>query len=370
MLINDSYFEQIKEEVLLFLRSLETGENFKYLPVNEGLLPAGEDLSLGFSCYSLKINYMIGEWEKLDKIKQKDWISYINSFQSNFNGFPRNSYVDGGYIKNINKKNVLLVSKNIVKSSLNKLKIKEFETPNDRILNSIRAESKQAIATLYQVGGKNLNPYLDFPSSDEGILDFLNNLDWTHPWHAGAQYAGLCVFTKTQEFENKHVDILRSYADKLVDKDTGAYFAGPQPNNTELINGTMKMLTGFDWLDINIHYPEKLIDMCLSIIPQSEGCDIVDIIYVLYQSSKSTDYRKSEILKYLENLVELINMHSFEHTGGFSYYINKSQTSYYGVKFSKGLNTPDLHGTTLLIWALSMIKFLIDENSEWNTLKP
>ena len=123
MLINDSYFEQIKEEVLLFLRSLETGENFKYLPVNEGLLPAGEDLSLWFSCYSLKINYMIGEWEKLDKIKQKDWISYINSFQSNFNGFPRNSYVDGGYIKNINKKNVLLVSKNIVKSSLNKLKI-------------------------------------------------------------------------------------------------------------------------------------------------------------------------------------------------------------------------------------------------------
>ena len=62
MLINDSYFEQTKEQVLLFLRSLETEKNFKYLPLNEGLLPAGEDLSLGFSCFSLKINYMIGEW--------------------------------------------------------------------------------------------------------------------------------------------------------------------------------------------------------------------------------------------------------------------------------------------------------------------
>lgn len=370
MLLNDSYFEQTKEQVLFFLRSLETGNDFKYLPLNEGLLPPGEELSLGFSCYSLKIIYMIGEWEKLNKTKQKDWISYINSFQTNFNGFPLNSYVDEGYIKNINKKNVLKVSKNIVKSSLTRLRIKEFETENDRILNSIRAESKQAIATLHQVGGKNLNPYLDFPRSEESILDFLNNLDWAYPWHSGAQYAGLCVFTKTQEFENKRVDILQSYADKLVDKDTGAYFLGAKPNNTELINGAMKMLTGFDWLDIDIHYPDKLIDMCLSITPQNEGCDIVDIIYVLHQSSKTTDYRKSEILKYLENLVELINMHSFKNTGGFSYHVNKSQTSYYGVKFSKGLNTPDLHGTTLLVWALSMIKSLKDENSEWNTLKP
>ena len=49
-------------------------------------------------------------------------------------------------------------------------------------------------------------------------------------------------------------------------------FFRKKPNNTELINGAMKMLTGFDWFDMEIHYPEKLIDICLSISPQSEGC--------------------------------------------------------------------------------------------------
>ena len=54
-----------------------------------------------------------------------------------------------------------------------------------------------------------------------------------------------------------------------------------------------------------------------------------------------------------------------------SYFLNKSQTHYYGVKISKGLNTPDLHGTLLLIWGISMISKIIDlPTSNWNILKP
>ena len=79
----------------------------------------------------------------------------------------------------------------------------------------------------------------------------------------------------------------------------------------------MKMLTGFDWLDMEIHYPEKLIDICLSISPQSEGCDIVDIIYVLYQSSKETNHRKKEVIKYLNDIVTIIDKHRHTDTGVF-----------------------------------------------------
>ncbi len=283
---------------------------------------------------------------------------------------PQNSYVDEGYIKNIKKLNFTKISKNFVKSSLNTLNIKKFESANDKIMSSIRAESKQAISTLFQVGGRNLNPYLHFPRTDKEILKFLNNLDWNYPWHAGAQFSALCVFTKTQDFENKSSETLKKFADKLVDYETGCYFSEKKPNNTELINGAMKMLTGFDWLDMEIHYPEKLIDICLSISPQSEGCDIVDIIYVLYQSSKETNHRKKEVIKYLNDILKIIDKHRHTDTGGFSYHINKSQTTYYGVKFSKGLNTADIHGTLLLVWALSMVKNLSNENNEWNTLKP
>ena len=67
----------------------------------------------------------------------------------------------------------------------------------------------------------------------------------------------------------------------------------------------------------------------------------------------------------------IINLHFFPNLYGFSYFLNKSQTHYYGVKISKGLNTPDIHGTTLLVWALSMILEIIEfENFKWNPLKP
>ena len=50
----------------------------------------------------------------------------------------------------------------------------------------------------------------------------------------------------------------------------------------EVINGAMKVITGLDWINHEIHYPEKLIDFCLNTKPQT-GCDLVDIVYVLYK---------------------------------------------------------------------------------------
>ena len=42
----------------------------------------------------------------------------------------------------------------------------------------------------------------------------------------------------------------------------------------------MKVISGLDWLDEKIHYPDKLIDFCLQNNPIEEGCDIVDFVYV------------------------------------------------------------------------------------------
>ena len=40
-------------------------------------------------------------------------------------------------------------------------------------------------------------------------------------------------------------------------------------------------------------------------------------------------------------------------------------------KISQGKNTPDLHGTILLVWAISMISELIElPTSNWKVLKP
>ena len=67
----------------------------------------------------------------------------------------------------------------------------------------------------------------------------------------------------------------------------------------------MKIITGLDWINYEIHFPEKVIDQCLKISVNSEGCDIVDIVYVLYKCSLITDYKK-DIDNYFENvLIEL-----------------------------------------------------------------
>lgn len=80
---------------------------------------------------------------------------------------------------------------------------------------------------------------------------------------------------------------------------------------------------------------------------------------------------EKDIVKYLENFYETIFNHFYPNQGGFSYGIDSSQKLYYGVEISNGNSEPDIHGTLLLTWALSMIfKITENENYDWKVLKP
>ena len=71
----------------------------------------------------------------------------------------------------------------------------------------------------------------------------------------------------------------------------------------------MKVITGLDWLGVSIHKPEKIIDYCLLQTPSSEGCDLVDIVYVLYRCSLETDYKRDEISQHFNSLKDIIFSH-------------------------------------------------------------
>ena len=190
---------------------------------------------------------------------------------------------------------------------------------------------------------------------------------------AGAQFANMSLFLSQLENEkiNKHTKDIINFIDEVCDSQTGAYFINPKPSNRELINGSMKVISGLDWLDEKIKYPEKLIDLCLSSNISHDGCDLVDVVYVLFKCSNQTTYKRSEIKKYIYDLLEIISLHFYEKDGGFSYFLRKSQTNYYGVKITKGTNNPDIHGTLLLTWALSMIVQILEiENINLKILKP
>jgi hypothetical protein len=227
---------------------------------------------------------------------------------------------------------------------------------------------------LYQVGNENKLEYLEFENKTRDINEFLSSFNWNRPWHAGAQFSALCVFNSTQlKDENRRngINDLNKFIESKLDLDTGLYYEDTLPSISESINGSMKVLSGLDWLDSSIHLPEKLIDFCLETKPSNEGCDLVDVVYVLYRCSKETDYKKKEISKYFKIIEEIIFSHYKSDEGGFSYFINNSQEYYYGLKVTNGNNAADIHGTILLLWAISMIyDFENEENQLFNIIKP
>ena len=76
------------------------------------------------------------------------------------------------------------------------------------------------------------------------------------------------------------------------------------------------------------------------------------------------------IKKLFTEILNLFSELNFQN-GGFSYFKNKAQTHYYGVKVTDGKNAPDIHGTILITWALVMMyDFLDTSNDKYNVIKP
>tara|TARA_A100001035_G_C27777754_1_gene499983 strand:- start:1019 stop:2146 length:1128 start_codon:yes stop_codon:yes gene_type:complete len=360
------------DEITSFIDSLRlTNNSYSFLPCLKGATQAGRELKLGFSCYALKTYFTLNKWNNFDEDYKNEWGQYINSFQKKSRIYPDYSFLDDAYIDNFNKFRIERFTKDFVKKLLNLSKKYNYQSKKFELQTSIRAETKQAISTLQQVNFSNKYIYDDFPKTENEIKNYLNEYDWSKPWSAGAQFSGLCVFVSTQLDDNLDIKTsLENYINSKVNSD-GFYYSGEKPNYTELINGSMKVLTGLDWLNVPIHFPEKIIDLCLSGKPSQQGCDLVDFVYVLYRCSLETNYRKKDIIKYLENFYETIFNHFYPNQGGFSYGIDSSQKLYYGVEISNGNNEPDIHGTLLLTWALSMIfKITENENYDWKVLKP
>ena len=91
---NIDFAENALNNIFGFVEKLKNRDNFSFKPALDGVIGRGHNLSLGFSTYGLKLYYMLGEWDRLDKRHKDDWCKYINSFQANRKGLPNNSYIE------------------------------------------------------------------------------------------------------------------------------------------------------------------------------------------------------------------------------------------------------------------------------------
>ncbi len=366
--------QQAGTGVIQFVHSLQLpGKTGRFLPCLRGLKPDGRNAALGFSCFALKLHHMLGLWEALDKQTQAQWLAFLQSFQVQERFWQhqvlRNAYIDPVVLACLKRKlprHQCVLHDSLVSSAT-----------LTRAHRAIIAETKQAIATLAELNASSERPYAGFPQTPEALQTALGRLNWAQPWGAGGQAAAIAVFLKTEaprllppSDAQALLDICSRQFEQLADKNTGAYFQGVQPEYGELINGAMKVLTGLDWLDIPVHYSEQLIETCLAQFPDSEGCHLVDAVYVLYRCLQYTQYRKADIQNYCLHILEMMQ-HHHNSDGGFSYYVGRSQKKYYDVPISEGVPVSDIHGTILLTWALVMILEILESNAKgWKVIKP
>ncbi|HLC15973.1 MAG TPA: hypothetical protein VJL89_07075 [Thermodesulfovibrionia bacterium] len=364
----------VHDEVPKFLETLAVRKQpGRFYPCAKGMTRLGRKAGLGFSCFGLKTYYTLGLWEELGEEKKSQWISFINSFQDQGNPlhvvFDENAFIDPPVIKGVRKRIPML------KRMKNRLFRPKKLTQLQEVLI---AETKQAVATLAQVGEEAGYIYSAFPRQTKDVQNHLSTLDWTSPWAAGGQASALVVLLCTQApriLNPKKIqdllDVCVRFFDGLADSNTGAYFQGSTPpQHGQLVNGAMKVLSALDWMDTPVHYPDKLIDTCLEQLPDSEGCHLVDAVYVLYRCTQYTDYKRDEIKKYCLEVLDRIRAH-YNQDHGFSYYIGKSQPSYASLTISKGLHESDIHGTCLLTWALAMITEILEyQLPGWHCIRP
>ncbi len=336
----------------------------RFLPCRRGATPAGRRLGLGLSCLALKTYYTLGLWERLSPEDRRDWLEFICSYQVER---PRpGAFLDRELERALRRP----PARERLRRWLGR------SAPPPPLDTTLVAETKQVIATLAQVGARPPRTYQDFPRTPREVRAWLEAQPWERPWAAGGRSAALAVFSVTQGprfLAGDEVAALvaeqAAFYRELVRPENGSYYRGPAPEPGELVNGAMKVLTALDWLEEPIHYPERLIDTCLKEMPSSEGCHLVDWVYVLYRCLQQTDHRREQAREGCRRALEMIRGHA-RPDGGFSYYLGRSQTNYYGVEIARGLDEGDLHGTCLLTWALAMIGEMLGGGPAWRVIKP
>ncbi len=360
------WLRRLEETVPAYLGELRVGDHVgRYLPCAQGATRVGREMALGWSCFGLKLHWMMDLWKDLPALEKSGWVQLLQSFQRNDG---ENSFIDPPEV-------AFLDTYVPWRERLRRL-FKRGQTTKSAHAITL-AETKQAIATFAEVDAEPLRVFSGFPSTPETVKAWLESQDWSRPWGAGGQSAGLVVFIKTQApkfLAERDVEelltVCRQFYANLADRETGAYFRGRRPpKHGELINGAMKVLMALDWLGEAPHYREQLIATTLLHPPPPKGCHLVDAVYVLHQCLNGQPPSEA-ISAFCKDVFDEIRQHA-NPDGGFSFNRGKAQTVYYGVPISRGLPESDIQGTCLLVWALALIwRMLAPESAAWKPMRP
>lgn len=238
-------------------------------------------------------------------------------------------------------------------------KILKFRDQNTGLFKSVEqeviAETRQALSGLnnLEYGIKEYNLSELYPDHDK--LFFMTDEQWRNPWAAGAQlshYIFFCYHANKYQYIVSVLEKLKKYK-----KHNGWYHDKPKPK--QLINGLMKIFTGFDVIGITVEptMAKNILDYLIGNSGTRGGCSIYDYVYVMIRCLESTKntYKKAEC----ERILLMLTMQILEHQmpdGGFKYDETTEKNSpYYGQTITPDGFIGSVHATTLFSMALALI---------------
>ena len=305
---------------------------------------------LGNSVFFLKIAYTLG-LEESHRIEINEAIQYIKSFQK-INGLFYDPLI-----------NLLTLPSRILKV------VKNGDPQRLGNEQTKRAETRQALSSLLLFREKPNYQYQQFPNTENHVDVFLSALDWKRPWNAGSHFSHLLFFINQSALLNK--DTLIQYATAWINqrqKPDGFWYEG-SPSVQEKINGAMKIITGLRAINrVNFKGADKITDLCLKSKNDTHACDNFNITFVLTYCNYilSNHYRTREIEEFMSDRLAIYRQYFYQKAGGFSFNKNRAGQRYYGATITRGRNEPDIHGTVMFLWGISLITQVLKMNYELN----
>ena len=333
----------IVNRVPKFLERLKDSSvpGFFHYSLSGDLYPANANWGLGNTVFAIKIYSMLGILDDLSAEDRLVMKNFILSFQKK----------DGLIFDPLLHKATRL--RNVLHA------VKHLDFGNIFGEQTRMAETRQSVAVLELLGDEVVIDLCKLPRSLSGVEKYIKSFDWKRPWHAGSHFSHLLFFLKRSSFSDREELIAHAVCvvNEMQSKQNGAWYIG-DPSLKEKINGAMKVLTGFEAVEVSdIHRAEKLIDLCLTAASDRHACDKFNVVYVLSCVQEvSGDYRKGEIdAFYGKKFSEYLEFY-YPEIGGFSFGKHKANERYYGARISEGKNEPDIHGTVMFLWGLSLIE--------------
>ncbi|MBN2483472.1 MAG: hypothetical protein JXD21_04650 [Candidatus Omnitrophica bacterium] len=352
---------ETKQSSLLFLDKVYQGDGFfAYSLEYDRYSKDSNWWGLANTVFAVKTYHILRSLTSLDEQRKKDIVDFMQSFHRG----------GGVYSDKLVCRETRLYNKLAA--------IKHFNFSNFFGQKTVIAETRQAVAALFISGSRPVEMFDDIPYTVRDVDKYFNSLNWRNIWGAASHVGHLVFFYKMNADlfgHNKGLnqELIAYCLHKLTilqNPKDGLWYK-QEVSAKQKINAAMKIISAFNIADKkDIPYAEKIIDFMLSLkddyYRNGDGCDNLNSMFVMKYAldSAGPNYKENNVHDFCWNALDRYKTYAYPEEGGFTFLRNAGPRKWYGMEITKKFSGPDIQGTFMFTWAISLAAFLLKINWE------